>query len=287
MDRTGNSQAISEGTRASARCPASGDLPDCPVFFSEEHPGEQPINVSAGDGASARLYQAEFCQLIESLATEVMRPLATIATAAESSLRWIERDPSDAARQARISATISRSALQAAHMVGRYRELALASISGVSDHDINEILLEAAEDYRASLVHGGIRFLDNLGANLPKVRGCRAQLRMVAANLLRNAVEALADHAGARHIRLSSGLHAGMVFVEITDSGPGFGGHQDFAFEGMYTTRPASLGMGLTVCRVIMILHDGRIHAGDLPQGGGWVRFALRPAEHPSQGSAL
>ena len=59
------------------------------------------------------------------------------------------------------------------------------------------------------------------------------------------------------------------VLVLVQDSGPGLPpATVELAFEAFYTTKPAGLGMGLSICRSIIEAHGGRLWVtSNIPQG--------------------
>jgi signal transduction histidine kinase len=59
------------------------------------------------------------------------------------------------------------------------------------------------------------------------------------------------------------------VIVTVRDSGPGLKAESvDHLFDPFYTTKPAGLGMGLSICRSITEAHGGRLWAtANAPRG--------------------
>jgi signal transduction histidine kinase len=46
-------------------------------------------------------------------------------------------------------------------------------------------------------------------------------------------------------------------------------------FDSFYSTRPEGMGLGLTVCRAIIDLHNGKLLAENNPDGGASFHFML------------
>ena len=69
------------------------------------------------------------------------------------------------------------------------------------------------------------------------------------------------------------------VFFTIADRGPGLPpGDEERVFEKFYrgnTTGPGGAGLGLAICRGIVLAHGGRIWAENRPEGGVAFRFTL------------
>jgi signal transduction histidine kinase len=67
-----------------------------------------------------------------------------------------------------------------------------------------------------------------------------------------------------------------MVEVSIADTGPGLPlDIRAKLFEPFVTTKAGGLGIGLSICRVIIEAHGGRLQAEDNPEGGTIFRFTL------------
>jgi signal transduction histidine kinase len=62
------------------------------------------------------------------------------------------------------------------------------------------------------------------------------------------------------------------VLVGVRDSGPGLAtATLDRLFEAFYTTKPGSLGMGLSICRSIIEAHGGRLWVrANVPRGAAF-----------------
>ncbi len=104
----------------------------------------------------------------------------------------------------------------------------------------------------------------------------RIQIEQVALNLVLNAAEAMID-SGRRSIIVATELNAdNMVEVHIADSGPGLSPEiRDRLFQPFVTTKESGLGIGLSICRVIIEAHGGRLWAEDNPAGGTIFRFTI------------
>lgn len=99
------------------------------------------------------------------------------------------------------------------------------------------------------------------------------QIQQVLVNLLRNAVEALAENPPDRprclRIDVSEDRAAAMVRFRIADSGPGIDPNiKDRLFEPFVTSKEKGMGMGLSVCRRIVEAHGGTIEVADWDAGG-------------------
>ena len=90
-------------------------------------------------------------------------------------------------------------------------------------------------------------------------------------NLIMNAIEAMSEVSeGSRVLLIGTGMDTpDGVTVAVRDSGPGLKPQSlDHLFDPFYTTKPAGMGMGLSICRSIIEAHGGRLWAtANAPRG--------------------
>jgi two-component system sensor kinase FixL len=107
------------------------------------------------------------------------------------------------------------------------------------------------------------------------VKGDPIQIQQVLINLLRNAIEAMAD-SSPRHLSISVRAADGLAEVQVADSGPGIPEERrGTLFEPFVSTKPSGMGIGLSICRTIVESHGGRISAGERDGGGAVIAFTL------------
>jgi nitrogen fixation/metabolism regulation signal transduction histidine kinase len=88
------------------------------------------------------------------------------------------------------------------------------------------------------------------------------QIRQVIVNLIKNAVEAMADTHGDRKIEVSclkDSPHNNFV-ITIRDNGPGFPDENiDNLLEPYVTHKPKGTGLGLAIVKKIIEDHEGQL----------------------------
>jgi two-component system sensor histidine kinase KdpD len=105
-------------------------------------------------------------------------------------------------------------------------------------------------------------------------------IEQVLLNLLENAERYTPADAV---IEIRARAEPGAVHVEVCDGGLGFApGEERRVFDKFYRGNSAKgrgAGIGLTICAAIVQAHGGKIEAGNRPEGGAWIRFALPQTE--------
>jgi C4-dicarboxylate-specific signal transduction histidine kinase len=107
------------------------------------------------------------------------------------------------------------------------------------------------------------------------IRADPHQIEQVLLNLLRNALDALADRPSPR-IELRGERDAdGRVVLQVIDNGPGIDpAHRDNIFVPFFTTKRNGTGVGLSISRQLAHANRGVISAHAAPEGGSV--FSLR-----------
>jgi len=66
----------------------------------------------------------------------------------------------------------------------------------------------------------------------------------------------------------------------VVDNGPGIPpGEAERIFEPFYSTKDSGLGMGLAICRAIVVAHGGALSFDPNPDGGAVFQFTLPAAD--------
>ena len=210
-------------------------------------------------------------QLTASIAHEVSQPVAATVTNAHAAVRWLGAQPPDLEEARQALGRISRDGNRAGDVIRRIRML-IKKVPPRKDRlDINETILEVTALTRSEVLRNGVSLQTRLAEDLPLIQGDRVQLQQVMLNLIINAVEAMSGVSErSRELLIGSGKDASNgVLVTVRDSGPGLNPESlDHLFDAFYTTKPAGMGMGLSICRSIIEAHGGQVRAtANVPQG--------------------
>ncbi len=223
-------------------------------------------------------------ELTASIAHEVNQPLAAVVTNGNASLRWLSNDPPNFDEARLALRNIVRDGNRASDVIARIRAVLKKSEPADQRLDLNEIIREIVALTQGEADRRGTSLRTDLATNLPSVMGDRVRLQQVLLNLVINALDAMNDVMDRpRIIRLSTAAREPKsILVAVEDSGVGLGPEKESRlFDAFYTTKPAGLGMGLSISRSIVEEHGGRLWAAPNEGPGATFQFTLPVEDGP------
>ena len=120
---------------------------------------------------------------------------------------------------------------------------------------VNEIIRKTVR--LAETAPATIAIKQELSGNSPKIMADASLLRQVFLNLIKNAEEACGPE-GELVIKTES--LPPWFMISFSDNGPGISAENlKRIFEPFFTTKSAGMGMGLAICRRIMLAHGGEL----------------------------
>ncbi len=212
-------------------------------------------------------------ELLAGVAHEVSEPLMAIT--AQSERRLAEPDLSPERRLELLR--ILRQARRGARLLSRVLRLARPGGTTGTDVDLARVVLEAVELVAHRCVAHEIVVDNRIDLGIPHVRGDATGLEQVFVNLLGNAIDALAERAGARRITLTSGVSGDGVAIAVADSGGGVAPEiAGDLFKPFTTTKgPRGSGLGLHLSRRIVRAAGGTLTLDSAAPKGGGARFVV------------
>ena len=217
-------------------------------------------------------------EMTASIAHEVNQPLTGILANAGTSLRYLAAEVPDLEEVRQYLELILRDGRRAADVIGRIRALVKRVPARRGHLDLNESVLEVIALTQNELQRNPVDLQTNLASGLPQIPADRVQLQQVILNLIVNALEAMNEVGDRpRSLIVNSGTNdSNAVFVEVRDTGPGLDeANLDRLFRSFYTTKPEGMGMGLSISRLIVESHGGRLWATKNVPHGAVFRFTL------------
>ena len=217
-------------------------------------------------------------EMTASIAHEVNQPLTGILANAGTSLRYLAAEVPDLEEVRQYLELLLRDGRRAADVIGRIRALVKRVPERRGHLDLNESVLEVIALTQNELQRNPVDLQTNLASGLPQIPADRVQLQQVILNLIVNALEAMNEVGDRpRSLIVNSGTNdSNAVFVEVRDTGPGLDeANLDRLFRSFYTTKPEGMGMGLSISRLIVESHGGRLWATKNVPHGAVFRFTL------------
>lgn len=122
-----------------------------------------------------------------------------------------------------------------------------------------------------------VRIQLDLPPDLPAVLADASQLRIVFANLVRNACEAMSQAGGQLVIRGQAADDA--VDISVADTGTGIASEQlSQIMEPLYSTKARGLGLGLAIARAILEKNKGSLRVSSVLGKGSTFMVRLQAA---------
>ena len=215
-----------------------------------------------------------------SLAHEINQPLAAISINARAAVNMVGNQTIDAGELTDAMREIIADTQRAGDVLYRLRKLLVKGISERTPLDIRALVDEVLRLVKGELIARRIVIAVDVEPRVPEVLGDRVQLQQVILNLLINAFEAVRPlGVDDRRVTLRVGVDGSQVVVSVVDSGDGLPDSQiDEIFEAFYTTKDGGMGLGLTICRMIVTAHGGTLTAVRNPDRGMTFSFRLDAA---------
>ena len=215
-------------------------------------------------------------ELAASLSHEIKQPIAAAITNANTSLRWLKREPPnvDQAREAMLR--VVKDGTRAADIIDRLRSFYRKGAPPERELvDVNEVLQEMLVLLRNEANRYSISMHTELATGLAKAHVDRVQIQQVLLNLMLNGIEAMRDWGGELTLK-SQMSQDGPLMISISDTGVGLPAESaEQIFTAFFSTKPQGSGMGLTISRSIIEAHGGRLWATANPGRGATFHFTL------------
>jgi len=213
-------------------------------------------------------------EMAAGLAHEINQPLSAIATYAQACQRLIRHPEPDLEDVTAALEQINAQALRAGEVIRRLRNF--VKNREVKREPVNcaRLLEDLSTLAETDARLHNIRLRLDCQEPLPTVYADPIQLQQVILNLVRNAIDAMADAPEDRREVVLTTREAtdGEVEVTVADYGTGLAPEAtEHLFNPFFTTKASGTGLGLAISRSIVRAHGGRLW--HTPNDGCGVRF--------------
>jgi len=216
-------------------------------------------------------------ELAASLSHEITQPIASARNNARAAQNFMDMQPPELGEVDEALASIVGDVDRAGGIIDRIRDHIRKAPPRLEHFDLNAAINEVIVLAQSAILRNGVSVQTRLADGLLPVEGDRVQLQQVVLNLVLNAVEAMDSvEAGARELLIRTARDHIGVLVAVRDTGPGIDPMQlERIFEAFYTTKSSGVGMGLAICRSIIVAHGGRLWAEANEPRGAVLQFTL------------
>jgi two-component system sensor kinase FixL len=218
-------------------------------------------------------------EMASALAHELNQPLSAIANYLSGARRLLERAEVNEPRAGEALEKAGDQALRAGEIIRRLRDFLARGEGERRIEHLPKLVQEACALALVGVKEHGVRVRYEFAEDAARVVADRVQVQQVVLNLVRNAIDAMAEHPRRDLLVSTAVVDDEMALVSVADTGPGI----DEAaaarlFQPFVTTKPSGMGVGLSISRTIVESHGGRIWTEPNPGGGAIFRFTLRLA---------
>lgn len=239
---------------------------------------ESQARLNEAQSELARLARLnELGEMASTLAHELNQPLSTIANYVQGCIKLLDKiDTEPAGRMRGALSETAKQALRAGDIIRHLREFVTRGDTERLPEDIKNLVEEAGALALVGSKERGIRTIFDFGENIGMVIADRIQIQQVLINLMRNAMEAMRDSVVKELTVSIQNSGKDMLAVVVSDTGPGISDEiATQLFQPFVTTKPAGMGIGLSISKRIIESHGGSIEVRRNSRGGATFEFTL------------
>lgn len=222
----------------------------------------------------------EMTHVSTGIAHELNQPLGAILNYANAVKHLAETgDPMTLDKITESASKIAEQANRTGQIIRRLRNFVEKRKTNRVVEDINLIVEEAVALGLIGARSANITTRLSLAPDAPAVLADRVQIQQVLVNLLRNAVEAMAESPKRELTLTTAPVTGNAVKVVVADTGTGI--PEEIAerlFKPFVTSKPDGMGIGLAISHSIIEAYGGRLVALSNPGGGTQFQFTLPAA---------
>jgi PAS domain S-box-containing protein len=218
-------------------------------------------------------------EMASNMAHELNQPLTAILSFSQASRRVLGNENYDQNELVFALDRIAVNAKRAGDIISHMRGFIRKEEPRAESSDINQLIREAMDLVNSELLQLEIDTALELQEALPAVRVDPIQIQQVTLNLVRNSMEAIANHdSERRRITISTRLtKSDAIEVTVSDTGPGLDTKiAEKLFDAFITTKPEGMGIGLSICQSIIEAHGSELVASQRHGGGAVFSFVLQ-----------
>jgi len=222
-------------------------------------------------------------EMASTLAHEINQPLSAITNYLQGCNRLLEpvNHPNVAKIRDALTET-SKQTLRAGHIIRQLREFVARGETEKRPENVSKLIEEASALALVGAKDEGVKSLFRFSSHTDTALVEKVQIQQVLLNLMRNAIEAM-QGCERKELVVMTTARDGMIEVSVADTGHGLSNEiAERLFQPFVTTKPAGMGVGLSISKRIVEAHGGRMWAEPNPGGGTIFRFTVQSANEES-----
>lgn len=215
--------------------------------------------------------------MASTLAHELNQPITAVMNYVETAHDLLaDPRPEDLPIVREALAETAAEAMRAGQIVRRLRDFVARGETEKTVENLPALIEEASKLALIGAREKGVEVSVDLDPSANPVFVDRIQIQQVLINLVRNAIEAMAQ-SPIRRLNITSRLDsAEIVRVTVGDSGTGVAPEVAAGlFRAFNSTKAEGMGLGLSICRTIVEANGGRVWFEPGPDRGALFHFTL------------
>jgi signal transduction histidine kinase len=216
-------------------------------------------------GEMAQIGRVDTVGLLASgLAHELAQPLTASLSNIEAAKLHLRKPDPDLHELRAILEDVYEDTRRAGDVLDRMRAMIRRQALDKQPVAIDAVVRDVTRLLHSESITRQIELTVEVDPNLPPALGDRVQISQVLLNLVVNTMDAMrATTAAPRRVLIEArGASNGGIEICVSDSGPGIASQRlEEIFNPLFTTKPGSLGLGLSLSRTIVEAHGGRVWA--------------------------
>ena len=225
-------------------------------------------------------------EMASTLAHEINQPLSAISNYLQGCNRLLE--PVEHPNVPKIRDALSettKQTLRAGHIIRQLREFVARGETEKRPENLSKLVEEASALALVGAKDDGVKTVFRFASHTDAALVEKVQIQQVLLNLMRNAIEAMHGCDRRELMVTTAPVDGDMIEVSVADTGHGLSKDiADRLFQPFVTTKPAGMGVGLSISKRIVEAHGGKMWAEPNEGGGTVFRFTLQSA---NEGSAV
>lgn len=216
-------------------------------------------------------------EMAAGVAHEVNQPLTAITNYVSLVSRMMEKDTLDQDALAEVLEKITAQSHRASEVIRRIRQFVHQPATGKETVDVARLLAESREFAEVDARNNSVEISLSIPPHLSYAVADPVQVQQVVLNLIRNALEATHNGGTEEPVELSAERVDEAVCVRVADRGCGLPEDaEERLFQPFYSNKDEGMGIGLSLCRSLIIGQGGDI-GFERRDGGGTVFWFTLP----------